>query len=203
MPDGSPSSNWGGERSEEELDAYLTPEVASLRQEGARLGVEDLVERAIAALRAALGELNRVPRDDPFWQGWANHNATFAKLGERCVARLALDPDDEVARGALRAMALKYASNDFGLPYLAWNVERDVAAVLDAVGTAEMGELSVGLDMTPPLLDALARVDRVALRELAKREWRAEVARRVLEDGAGFKDAMAAAAPAEHAARFV
>jgi hypothetical protein len=148
------------------------------------------------------GELDRLPRDDPFWPGWANHNATLSKLAEYCSARLALDPSDEVARGALRAMALKDGPNDFGLPYLAWHVERDVAAVLDAVGTAEIGELSVGLDMTAPLLDALAHVDREALRELAKREWRAEVARRVLEDGAGFGAAMLAVAPAENAARF-
>lgn len=189
------AGDWGGERSEDELDAYLEPNVASLREEGVRLGLPELAEQGIAALRVALGELNRVPRDDAVWAGWANHNATIAKLFGYCSARLARDPADVVARNALRGLDLKHGPNNFGLPYLAWSVEQDVHAVLDAVKTAEFGALAVGLDMTPHLLDALAGVDRAALAELARTEWRAEVARRVLEDGEDFEPAVRAVAP--------
>jgi hypothetical protein len=195
MQGGSPSSNWGGEVSEGELDARLEPDAAHLRGTGAELGLAGLAEWAVGALRAALGELDRLPRDDAFWQGWANHNATLNKLSPYCRARLASDPGDGVASGGLRALALRYGPIDFEVSLLARDVAADVSAVVVAVETAEWGSMTTGLDMTEWVLDALADVDLAALTELAKLEWRAEVARRVLEDGVGFEAAVRALAP--------
>lgn len=122
-----------------------------LRESGDRTGYPELAARLVEALRGGLAELEAVPRDDPFWGGWANERATGTKLAEYARERLERDPADDAARWVLVALALAQGASDGGLPLLAPLIAEDRAVVADAFAIADWVGQEIGLDLTGEL----------------------------------------------------
>lgn len=166
-----------------------------LRRAGNDVGHPDLAERLVRALEDGVATLDALPRDDAFWIGWANTDATLFKLHDHASLRLAADPGDRPARWALIALALAHGGNDGGLPLLAPLVAADPAAAADAVAIAEWVWEEIGLNNAADLRAVLSAADRVALEDAARRDPAARELRIALSvlDGADLPEALARA----------
>ncbi|MEW2355359.1 hypothetical protein [Spirillospora sp. NPDC029432] len=147
----------------------LAAAVEDLRAAGDRVGEPRLADRLARALAGGAAELDALPREDPFWQGWANDLATLAKLGAYARRRLDRDRRDHAARWTLIALDLARGADDAGLPLIAPELAADVRRVADAVALARWVWEEIGIDTCPALRRALGRADRPALERLARR----------------------------------
>ena len=141
--------------------------VGCVRLFGRRLGEDKFADRMVCAVREGLADLDALPREDPFWRGWANELVTVSKLRVFAEERLARNDGDRTARFALVALSLN--GNDGGLPLVAVEVARDVRAVADAVALARWVWVELGLDSRPALRQVLADVDGEELAALTAR----------------------------------
>jgi predicted nucleic acid-binding protein len=112
--------------------------------------------RARLALLDGLLRLDELPRTDPFWETWANHRATMAKLGEYSARLLEENPADENVLWLSAALSLWHCSNAFG-----WSAWRG----LHALGKFEPGwaidaAATVELESGVPTIEALATLFR-------------------------------------------
>ncbi|MFZ3492359.1 hypothetical protein ACODT5_03805 [Streptomyces sp. 5.8] len=141
-----------------------------LRQAGDSTGHREFAERMVRALSDGLQALEDLPRDDEFWQGWANGDITVHKLNALTSERLHRDPADRTARWTLVALALAHGANDGGLPLLGPEIAAYPTVVADALVIADWIGQEIGLDLTAELREACAWADRSELELLARTE---------------------------------
>ncbi|MFF7994722.1 hypothetical protein ACFZDG_33735 [Kitasatospora xanthocidica] len=161
--------------------------IDQLRQSGSETGHVEFAEHMVRALTDGLSALDAPPRDDGFWRGWADDQATIGKLRDDATGRLDRDPSGREARWALGVRELGGGANDGGLSFLGPEIGADPTVVTDAVVIADRVVRQIGLAVTQELREACGHADRRTLEALAHTDGgrAASIAPRVL-DGSPF-----------------